>query len=394
VETLRLNDRNALTWDDDRKAAAFVTLKDPMVMRFAKNAVGATKGRAAKTLNTNLLTALGMFQAVSLYGVSYAVDPTSPYRDLSQNKTAIDYLQFPRHTLTYRAGDCDDLSVLYSALLESIGIETAFITVPGHIFIAFSLDIDPADAEKQFSQPRSLIMKGGKAWLPIEVTDASGSFLKAWDSAAQQWREFAPSGKAGFIPVREAWQSYEPVGLPGEAENIGLPDSSQLAARYMQEVTRFVEREVAPQVSQLQGEIARNRSNHKAVNRLGILYARYGLSDKATEQFQAVLAQREYVPALINMGNLSLLRDDSQRALDFFQRASRQEPGNELVLLGLAKVNHEMENFGSTKAAYTKLKEVNPDLAARFAYLGLKGEEATRAAEASRAKETMVWDEE
>ena len=33
-----------------------------------------------------------------------------------------------KQTLEYRAGDCDDLSILYSALLESVGVETAFIT--------------------------------------------------------------------------------------------------------------------------------------------------------------------------------------------------------------------------------------------------------------------------
>jgi transglutaminase-like putative cysteine protease len=35
----------------------------------------------------------------------------------------------------YRAGDCDDLSILYCSLLEAIGIRTAFVTIPGHIFM-------------------------------------------------------------------------------------------------------------------------------------------------------------------------------------------------------------------------------------------------------------------
>jgi len=39
IETIRLNNRNAITWDDDRKAVASVTSKDPAVMRFAKNKV-------------------------------------------------------------------------------------------------------------------------------------------------------------------------------------------------------------------------------------------------------------------------------------------------------------------------------------------------------------------
>ena len=33
-----MNNRNAMTWDDDRKAAAFVTAKDPALLGFAKSA--------------------------------------------------------------------------------------------------------------------------------------------------------------------------------------------------------------------------------------------------------------------------------------------------------------------------------------------------------------------
>ncbi|MCK4542225.1 MAG: transglutaminase domain-containing protein [Spirochaetales bacterium] len=75
---------------------------------------------------------------LGLYGLNYVVDPRTPYTELSQQREWIDFIQFPRQTLEYRAGDCDDLSILYCALLESVGIETAFITVPGHILMAFS----------------------------------------------------------------------------------------------------------------------------------------------------------------------------------------------------------------------------------------------------------------
>ena len=34
--TIQMYDRNTMTWDDDRKAASFVTAKDPVILRFAK----------------------------------------------------------------------------------------------------------------------------------------------------------------------------------------------------------------------------------------------------------------------------------------------------------------------------------------------------------------------
>ena len=88
-----------------------------------------------------------MFQALGLSGLNYVVDPASSYAELSRNKLAVDYLKYPAETLSYGSGDCDDLSACYCALLSSVGIPTAFITVPGHIFMAFALDMDPAAAK-------------------------------------------------------------------------------------------------------------------------------------------------------------------------------------------------------------------------------------------------------
>ena len=53
----------------------------------------------------------------------------------------------------------------------------------------------------------------------------------------------------------------------------------------------------------------------------------------------------------------------------------------------------ELENYGTTKKAYDKLKEIDPDLAMQFAYLELRAEDVARAAEISRIKEVVVWEE-
>ena len=55
------------------------------------------------------------------------------------DKNAVDFLQFPRQTLVYGAGDCDDISILYNSLLESVGIRTAFITIPGHKLVEWQI---------------------------------------------------------------------------------------------------------------------------------------------------------------------------------------------------------------------------------------------------------------
>lgn len=46
-----------------------------------------------------------------------------------------EYIKPPEETLTTMSGDCDDASVLLAAMLESIGIPTAYEHVPNHVYI-------------------------------------------------------------------------------------------------------------------------------------------------------------------------------------------------------------------------------------------------------------------
>jgi len=347
AETIRLYDRNATQWDDNRKAAAFVTAKDPAVLKFSKNIAGLIKGKGSRAVNENLRMAVGIHEALALYGMSYVVDPKTPYKDFSKNKQAVDFLQFPRQTLEYRAGDCDDLSILTCSLMEAVGIETAFITVPGHIFMAFSLDITPDEARKRFSRADELIFREGKAWIPVEVTMIEGGFLKAWQEGAKEWREAIAREVEGFYPMHEAWKVYEPVGLPG-ATDIALPNRAKVTIAYLEEVTKFIDREIYPQVAKLQAEIKRSGGAPNSINRLGVLYARYGLYDRAEREFKKVLSKNgNYVPALINLGNIHYLNKDMKGALSYYNKAYTVAPDNPKVLLCVARANHELENYGS-----------------------------------------------
>jgi tetratricopeptide (TPR) repeat protein len=392
VATLSLYDRNATRWDDDRKAAAFVTAKDPSVLRLAKNTAGIVKEHGIRSVNENLRTAMALHEALALYGVSYVVDPATPYTEYSKDAKAIDYLQFPRQTLEYRAGDCDDLSILYSALLESVGIETAFITTPGHIYLAFSAGIDPREGKASFSKAGDLVFFDDKTWVPFEVTSTSDGFVKAWELGARLWREASGAKLAGFYPVREAWNTYNPVGLPGEGASLNYPLEDKVRGAYLKELAKFVNGEIAPQVVRLEEEIRKSGGSAALVNKLGVLYAKYGLYDKAEREFGKILNKSaDYVPALLNMGNIHFLREDSARAREYYEKAAAREPENPKAVLCMARLNHKMENYGTAKTLYAKLKALDPGLASQFAYLDMRGEEAARAADASKAKEAMVW---
>lgn len=387
--SLRVYDRNAMTWVDNQRAAAFVTAKDPTILSFAKSLAGDLSAAKNPAISDKFQVAAGVHAALCLYGVNYVPDPTSIFSG-SKTTNDVDFLQFPRQTLEYRAGDCDDLSILYSAFFEAVGIETAFIIVPGHIYMAVSLDMAPEEAKARFGRIDDLILRDGKTWLPIEVTMRKGGFIAAWTEGAKEWRENQARGKANFLPVHAAWNQFEPVALPGSAS---LPpfQNARAVDAMKADIVAFVTGEIAERAAKLQADSRKAPGASKAVNALGILYAEYGLYDKARAQFESVIAKEEYVPALVNLGNIHKTLGETDAALAFYDRAYKKSPANASVLLAEAMINHQLENYGAVRKYYQALKTQNGALADRYSYLDLRGEEGAKAADASGLKKMVEW---
>ena len=53
--------------------------------------------------------------------------------------------------------------------------------------------------------------------------------------------------------------------------------------------------------------------------------------------FEKLLAKEDYVPALLNMGNILYLSDQKEKALDYYNRALSKDPENPRVLLAVAR---------------------------------------------------------
>jgi tetratricopeptide (TPR) repeat protein len=393
TETVRILDRNAMTWEDNRRAAAFVTSKDPSILTFARNVSGMLRDRKVAGVNDKLLAAFALHEALGQYGLTYVVDPASSYAEQSKKKSDADFLQFPRQTLQYKAGDCDDLSILNAALLEAISIKTAFVTVPGHIFIAFSLGMTPDEGRRAFNSIENLIFKDNDTWVPVEITNIQNGFLPAWRDGAKTWRENEPRGEAGFYPIREAWTVFESVGLPGTAPEIAMPSSDKVLAAFQKETAAFVESELNPQAARLEQAAKAATDIPAARNRLGVLYARYGRYDQAVTALKQALQVKEYAPALVNLANISYLKAQWADARQFYERASKLDPLNPKVLLGIARAAFELEDYATSAKQFDYVQKLDAGLAAKFAYLGQNSTDTSRAASASAAKEVVVWEE-
>ena len=227
--------RNILSWDDDRRAAAFVSPRDYSARLFARNAAAAVNNNEINRgrVPENVLYAAALFEALRLYRITYVVDPSSSYIALSSDESAIDSLNYPYQTLFYRGGDCDDLSILFCSMLEALDIESAFITIPGHIYIAF----EAGDGAWLNGNAR-IIELNGKRWVPVEITIPGEGFARAWQIGAQQWQN--NKTEAALYPIREAWKIYPSVTVPGGGIlQLEIPDRNSIIKAVNGELQKF-----------------------------------------------------------------------------------------------------------------------------------------------------------
>lgn len=394
VVTLNTYERNAMTWDDDRKVAAFVTARDDEVQRFGRNVASVADEAEVEALDRPLLLAIAVLAALDEHRCSYVVDPSSPYAELSRDRRAVDSVQFPRQTLQFRAGDCDDLSATYNALLESLGVETAFITVPGHIYTALKLDMTPGEAGRAFARPGDTIRRGEHVWIPVETTLLHRGFMAAWAEGARAWREHSREGEAALFTTREAWQQYEPVAFGVSDYQVDLPLREDLVFSFRSELDRLITREIAEQEERFLRRLERNPEDGRTLNRLGVLYARYGRHEEAWRRFDQAARHGAGAAALVNLGNLAFLREDLAGARASYAAALAESRDNSAALLGLARVEFAEEHYREAEEVHKRLVALDPALAERFSHLGSGETQSGRAADSARFGTAVLWQEE
>jgi hypothetical protein len=369
--TLTIQDRTALTWDDDRKAAAFVSSKDPWVLDLVGNINAIIKDSRSGEVPKNLQSAMAVHEGLRAYGIGYLLSPSRPFAQEKVDVAVVDNLKFPRQTLSYRSGDCADLSVLYASCLEAMGIETAFITIPGHIFMAVDLGIVPSDAAAKGIEESQLIVQDDRAWVPIETTIRDKDFSEVWQTAAKEWRDSSAKGVAAFYPLHDAWNTYAPVGLPADGSSVSLPAKSAVLPLFSAELDKIVQAQLSLRIAAL-GPIPAKGAPAKLLNARGILYGRYGLLPEAERDFQAA-AKDSYTPALVNLGNVAFLRGDFDTAYRAYRQASVSAPKDPKLLANIAKAAAALGRSDEASSALAALDKIDPEAASRYSGLAQQG---------------------
>ena len=380
--------RNNMSWEDDRCASAFVSSKDPAAMWFSKYVVSTIRDNVRSGLPTNIQYAMGIFEALDQFGINYVKDPTSAFED-NVGTASIDFLQFPYQTLMYRGGDCDDLSILVCSLFESIGIRTAFITIPGHIFMAFDSGFTVEEAKNYFISLDELIVDGDTVWVPLEITLSDEGFNKAWHKGAWEWNVADRTGDAMLYRMEDSWKIYKPVNVPGAVARFTLPDETYVAKLFSHSVDEFVLEQITPFIAYYENRIAAAPTAEN-YNDFGVLYARYGLFEQAEQQFR-MARSKKYEPSVLNTANLYFSIKDYDRAINWYNEVLSADSENLLAKLGLARCAYEKGDYYSCDKYYGEVYNSDRALAKKYAYLGAFEASAGRSYSLADRLENTIW---
>jgi len=387
-----LYDKTSITWDDDRKVAAFITSADSALRNYTSFIRQTCKEEVIQTYSAEMQTAIQVYNALVEIGCLYQVDPTSPFTELQEKTQVVDSVSLPRNTLKRITGDCDDLTVLYDSLLETVGIETAFITAPGHIYACFNTKIPGRQYRLVHPDRQMTINVEDELWVPVEITMIGrGSFMEAWHKGVEEWAMYQNDPvKRGFYITRASQELYRPVGLKETDLGLQYGDKDNIIRGFQNDMGELVEVIVSEY-----RDTAQKSGKTSDWNRLGIAYAKFSRYDRAEDAFNRALnINPGYINAQINLGNIAYLRQSYQQALSRFQRAfdSLQQRGKGQttialkVLLNLSKTNYELKRYDESKEFYAKAHSINPEKTEQYAYLG----GGTGKARASAAVDTRM----
>jgi hypothetical protein len=261
-----LYERHAIRWDQKAKVGSFVTAKDPVVTDFTR-AVIQPYVDTYLNLPKSIVYARVIYDALGVMGVSYIEDQT-PFHEFSENTAIVDYTQYPREVITRKSGDCDDLSMLFAAAQENIGIETALVDVPGHVFVMFNTGITEKERSLLGFPDELLVLYQGTAWIPIEMTMVGSSFTRAWRKGAEEYRDWLAKGKTEIISIHKAWEQFKPVTLPPADGKTIKVKSEDIEAKYKGELQALAAERLANLSRSLIESLKKNPFDLNALSQL------------------------------------------------------------------------------------------------------------------------------
>lgn len=380
VVTLNMYQRNALVWEINQEVCAFVSNNDPIISKIRSSIESEFPNEGLSSLiNANINRAIRAFILLKRIGLDYIPDPNSTLTgNPVEGQQALDRVMFPGEFLqaSNRTGDCDDFAVLYASLLESIGIETAFLITDVHIFLAFNTNKEEHQLSQITSDPNSVIIHDGEVWIPIETTfldkDYEG-FMAAWEMGLKEYQNNLPN--LNFIPTIQGWENFPPVTLPINQDFEPLIDYDLTATDYQATVESYVQSH----------RESLTLTNSEVIAQLSVDQRRQAIKDNILSgsmetalRLALSLVDQGIATALdyFYLGNIYYhMGDDYQIAIDAFLSAESSVSSEDnstiqaKIYIGLAFCYKALNDSSNQSLYFQKACEIVPAFERRFSQL-------------------------
>ncbi|MFC1712177.1 hypothetical protein ACFL6S_00845 [Candidatus Poribacteria bacterium] len=246
---------------------AFITYEDPYVTQFARNVTEryrdpgqmeqlfppGNKIPYERSDLEKLFQAIQIYESLRSYGIYYRLDRNQGHmltESVAGGMQFIEDIKYPRDYLLSDdlGGDCDDWAVLYASLLESVGIMTALIEIPGHVFVMFNTEVTYGteyEARIHLKKDRFIDWNDPEArqrtvWIPVEVPqELDVSFYQCWEDGLKSCRE--KKDDLRIVLVREAQKDYPPALFKQSGQQVREPDFGLLDSYLKEAFSQFTE---------------------------------------------------------------------------------------------------------------------------------------------------------
>ncbi len=374
-----LYSRNALIWDDLAKLGAFISPKDKTVIEFSRKAISTPIPEKYGSFPKELITTMKVFEALKSMGMKYVNDPTSPYEILSGQPIIVDYVQYPEETLLRKSGDCDDLTVLVSSLLESMKIPTALVTIPGHIFLLVKLENNPTYTE-------NFITYENNKWIPLEITNLKNGFTSAWLNG---YKNYTTNKKEEILLVKEAMKRYNPL-MPTFSQSNKVDFNhkihQQLCDKEIQLITNLYT-ENSSDIDDI------DHLSDIELNKKGIIFAKTANYKYAEILFKkAIEKNKKFKYAYLNLMNLFRIKKEYNKIIIYYKQISTLFPDDGDIDIFLSKIEFLRKNFLKAKSFYSKAtqKKIKPK---KERYISLiNNKNITKKERSSEYEITIDWE--
>ncbi|MCZ6634305.1 MAG: tetratricopeptide repeat protein, partial [bacterium] len=368
LSSLYVLGKGKISWSNARRIAAFVTPESRTVEQFARGLVA----RYADTLNrkfarNNLGKAALIFDGLSVYGLRYQQDQTTPYLQIFEDDSVFDSVKYPYEFLQAKIGDCDDCTVIYASMLENLNIPTVALDVNdpeyGHIYMMFDSGIDISDAGDFFTDEKEYVIWQGRLWIPVETTLFGQSFADAWRNGAKEYHIRKERGYINEILISEAQQTFRPGVVPDA--DIALPSTAALEELFNRDLAYFDNR--LDQIAMASGV---SFDDAEGLYDAGATYLRLGQFDRALDSFDKSLALDPTNADAYNGKGVILTRQRQyDQAIALFQKALELNPNDAGFRINIALTHHLQGRKGDAQRAYQEAVTANREFAGVLDFL-------------------------